>query len=155
MIALLDVSVLLPLFDPSHMHHEIAHDWFEDQRRDGWATCPITENGFVRLVTRAGFSNPPLRPAEIISRLVALRKSGHHVFWPASVSFTEAGLFEPAHIQGHRQLTGAYLLGLATANGGALATFDRSIHLGAVKGATAANLLVLSAGPEESTSGDR
>jgi toxin-antitoxin system PIN domain toxin len=154
-IALLDVSVLLPLFDATHQHHELAHDWFEDHRRHGWATCPITENGFVRLVTRPSFVNPPHRAVDVVPRLTALRKSGDHKFWPASLSLTDEGVFNLELIQGHKQLTDVYLLGLATANGGALATFDRSVHLRAVKGATKANLVVISVVPEESRSGDR
>lgn len=155
MVALLDVSVLLPLFDPSHMHHDLAHDWFEDQQQQGWATCPITENGFVRLATSVAYSNPLLRPADIVARLITFRRTGRHEFWPASLSLTDERVFNAAHIRGHRQLTDVYLLGLAKSNGGALATFDQSIHLGAVKGATKANLMVISAAPAESTSGDR
>jgi toxin-antitoxin system PIN domain toxin len=154
-IALLDVSVLLPLFDATHQHHELAHDWFEDHRRHGWATCPITENGFVRLVTRPSFVNPPHRAVDVVPRLTALRKSGDHKFWPASLSLTDEGVFNLELIQGHKQLTDVYLLGLATANGGAFATFDRSVHLRAVKSATTANLIVISAAPEASRSGDR
>lgn len=155
MATLLDVSVLLALFDPGHVHHELAHDWFEDHRREGWASCPITENGFIRLVTSPTFANPPHRAADIVPRLTALRRSGHHQFWPDSVSFTDEGVFNLAQIRGHKQLTDVYLLGLARSKGGALATFDRSIHLGAVKGATLANLQVISAAPEESMSEDR
>ena len=155
MVALLDVSVLLPLFDPSHMHHELAHDWFEDQQRQGWATCPITENGFVRLATSVAYSNPLLRPADILARLITFRRTGRHEFWPASLSLTDERVFSAAHIRGHKQLTDVYLLGLAKSNGGALATFDQSIHLGSVKGATKANLMVISGAPAESTSEDK
>ena len=155
MITLLDVSVLLPLFDSEHQHHELAHDWFEEQRRRGWATCPITENGFVRLVTNPKFVNPPHRAVDIVPKLTALRQSGGHEFWPATLSLTDERVFNQALIRGHKQLTDVYLLGLAKTNGGALATFDRSIHLGAVRGATKANLQVISAAPGESTAGDR
>lgn len=147
MIALLDVSVLVPLFDAGHQHHELAHDWFEDQRRRGWATCPITENGFVRLVTSPGFVNPPHRALDIVPKLAALRQSGGHEFWPATVSLTDGRIFNHALIRGHKQLTDVYLLGLAKVNGGALATFDRSVHLGAVIGATRRQLIVISADP--------
>ncbi len=154
MVALLDVSVLLPLFDSSHVHHELAHDWFQDQRREGWATCPLTENGLVRLATRVGYANPPLRPADIVSRLATLRRTGRHEFWPATLSLTDDRLFDAARIRGHKQITDSYLLGLAKSNGGALATFDQSIHLGSVKGATRQHLMVISAAPAESPSED-
>ena len=153
MIALLDVSVLLALFDPDSVHHDAAHDWFDEQRHEGWASCPITENGFVRLVTRPTFANPPHRVVDVVTRLIALKNSSRHEFWPESLSLADDRVFSLRHIQGPKQLTDVYLLALATANGGTLATFDRSVHLGAVKGAARANLMILSAVPEESTAG--
>ena len=142
-VALLDVNVLLALFDPDHIHHAVAHDYFVDQREHGWATCPLTENGFIRIVSNpiAGF--PEQRSAEAIERLITFRQSGHHHFWRDEVSLCDAALFTAALIPGHRQLTDIYLLGLATRNGGALATFDRSIPLSAVPGATPNNLQVI------------
>jgi uncharacterized protein len=142
-VALLDVDVLLALFDPDHIHHALAHDYFVDQRERGWATCPLTENGFIRVVSNpiAGF--PEQRIVEVVERLLTFRKSGHHQFWRDEVSLCETGLFTAALIRGHRQLTDIYLLGLATRNGGALATFDRSIPLSAVHGATQDNLQVI------------
>jgi uncharacterized protein len=150
-VALLDVSVLIPLFDAAHVHHDLAHDWFDQQRRHGWATCPVTENGFVRLATSAAYSNPPLRPADVVARLDAFRRSGRHEFWTDSVSIADERIFNAAHIRGSKQITDAYLLGLAAANGGALATFDRSVQVAAVKGATKANLMVISADPGAAT----
>ena len=152
MVALLDVSVLVALFDPSHVHHEIAHDWFEDQRKEGWATCAITENGLVRILTSPAFTNPPHRPAHIVPMLGKLRAGGGHVYWPDAISLCDESVFDPAYIRGHKQITDVYLLGLAVSAGGALATFDRSIHLTAVKGATRDHLQVISAVPEGSTS---
>jgi toxin-antitoxin system PIN domain toxin len=154
-VALLDVSVLIALFDHTHTHHDQAHDWFEDQRGDGWATCPVTENGVVRVLTAPAFRNPPYRPVEVIATLNTLRRSGGHHFWPATLSLTDDRVFNHSHIRGHRQVTDVYLLGLATSRRGALATFDRSIHLGAVKGATKANLQIISADPAAPTSADR
>ena len=154
MIALLDVSILVTLFDPSHVHHQIAHDWFEDQKPNGWATCPVTENGFVRIATGPIWARPPHRPGEIIQRLTEFRRSPHHHFWSDTISLTDIGLFDPAFIHGHRQITDVYLLGLATSVGGAFATLDQSVPLKAVKRATKANLIVLSGPPEESSSED-
>jgi toxin-antitoxin system PIN domain toxin len=144
-IALLDVSVLIALFDHTHRNHDAAHDWFDDQRAEGWATCPITENGVVRILAGAAFRNPPYRVVELIESLAALRAVGGHHFWPASLSLSDESVFDPAYIAGHKQLTDVYLLGLAKVSGGALATFDRSIQLRAVKGATKANLQIISA----------
>ena len=145
MVTLLDVSVLVALFDATHVHHENAHDWFEDQRREGWATCPVTENGFVRISTGPAFKNPPYRAVEVVAHFNTLRREGGHHFWPDSISLADEKIFDPAYIGGHKQLTDIYLLGLAKVSGGALATFDRSIQLPAVKGATKANLLVIGA----------
>jgi predicted nucleic acid-binding protein len=61
--ALLDVNFLVALFDPDHIHHDAAHDWFADERAHGWATCPLTENGLVRVVTNAAYGAAPIRAA--------------------------------------------------------------------------------------------
>lgn len=142
-VALLDVNVLVALFHPDHIHHEIAHDWFDGQRAHGWATCPITENGFVRLLTNPKVATAVNRPVEIAERLRVFRSSAHHQFWPDSVSLTDEKVFTRSFIRGHKQVTDIYLLGLAKVAGGALATFDRSIPIGAVKGATRAMLQVI------------
>jgi len=155
MVALLDVSVLVALFDSGHKDHQAAHDWFQDYRRNGWATCPLTENGFLRLATSPTFANPPHRAIDIASRLARLRGSGHHQFWPAALSLTDDRIFNLSFVRGHRQLTDVYLLGVAKTQGGTLATFDRSIHLAAVRGATRDHLQVISAAPGESRPGGR
>lgn len=134
--ALLDVNLLVALFDPDHVHHELAHDWFADHRAGGWATCPVTENGFVRVLTNPAYGAAVMRPPELVDRLRRFCVSGHHTFWPASVSLRDNKLFNPSSIRGHRQLTDVYLLALAVTMGGCLATFDRTFPLGAVKGAT-------------------
>ena len=152
MVALLDVSVLVALFDPGHIHHEIAHDWLVDHRKQGWATCAITENGLVRILTSPTFTNPPHRPADIVPMLAKLRAASDHRYWPCAISLCDESVFDPAYIRGNKQVTDVYLLGLAVSAGGALATFDRSIHLAAVKGATRDHVQVISAVPEGSTS---
>lgn len=89
-----------------------------------------------------------------MSRLATLRRTGRHEFWPATLSLTGDRLFSPARIRGPKQITDSYLLSLAKSNGGALATFDQSIHLGAVKGATRQHLMVIGAAPAPSSSED-
>lgn len=140
--ALLDVNVLVALFDPDHVHHEAAHDWFAEHRTNGWATCPVTENGFVRVVSHAQYGAAG-RPAEIVERLRRFCTGAHHAFWPASVSIRDDRVFKPSFIRGHRQLTDIYLLGLAVSHHGCLATFDRTIPLGAVVGAARVHLQVV------------
>lgn len=144
-VALLDVNLLVALFDPDHIHHDLAHDWFEDQHRHGWATCPVTENGFVRVLANPAYAATVTRPSELVERLAQFCSTRHHVFWPDAVSLSDAQIFNPAMIRGHRQVTDVYLLGLAKKMGGCLATFDRTIPLGAVAGATRSNLAIVSA----------
>jgi toxin-antitoxin system PIN domain toxin len=146
-VALLDVNLLVALFDPDHVHHELAHDWFADNRASGWATCPVTENGFVRVVTNPAYGAATTRVVELVERLRSFCGSGHHRFWSGAVSLTDSTLFNVALIPGHRLITDVYLLGLASKMGGALATFDRTIPIAAVKGATRETLYVITAEP--------
>ena len=140
--ALLDVNVLVALFQPDHPHHEVAHDWFADTHTRGWATCPLTQNGLLRILAnpRHGALH---RPVDLMRHLAGLCRSKHHVFWPDAVSLTDDKLFNAAVIRGHRQLSDIYLLGLAKKMGGCLATFDAGIPLGAVIGATRDTLAIL------------
>jgi toxin-antitoxin system PIN domain toxin len=144
-VALLDVNLLVALFVPTHVHHELAHDWFAGHRADGWATCPVTENGFVRVVTNPAAGVGEHRPDDVIDRLRRFCASARHHFWPDAVSIGDTRLFNATFVRGHRQLTDIYLLGLAKHAGGALATFDRTIPLAAVKGASSAHLHVVRA----------
>lgn len=139
--ALLDVNVLVALFDAAHVHHEAAHDWFADHRSDGWATCAITENGFIRVLTNPKSAINERTPA-ILDSLRAFCASGHHVFWPDTISLRD-GLFDLSITQGHRQLTDIYLLGLAVKMGGVLATFDTTIPIKSVRGARRDMLAVI------------
>lgn len=143
--ALLDVNLLVALFDPDHIHHELAHDWFADHRRDGWATCPITENGFVRVLSNSTYGAALQRPSGLLDRLRRFCAGEHHRFWPASVSLRDDKLFTAALVRGHRQVTDVYLLGLAVRMKGRLATFDATIPRNAVVGATADHVHVISA----------
>jgi toxin-antitoxin system PIN domain toxin len=145
LVALLDVNVLIALFDRDHVHHDLAHDWFADHHTDGWATCPLTENGFVRVLANSAYGSPVVRPTELVARLRRFCSSTYHVFWPDSVSLGDPRVFECSHIRGHRQLTDVYLLGLAVKMSGCLATFDHSIPIGSVVGATRTSLTVVSA----------
>lgn len=140
--ALLDVNVLVALFDPDHVHHEPAHDWFADQRGDGWATCPLTENGLIRVLSHPGYSSGGESAEAIARRLSTFCSSGHHRFWGDSLSLRDTGRFRLRAVPS-RQLTDVYLLALAAHEGGCLATFDRSIPTAGVTGATPEHLLVI------------
>jgi toxin-antitoxin system PIN domain toxin len=144
-VALLDVNVLVALFDPDHVHHELAHDWFADQKAHGWATCPVTEAGFLRVLSNPAYAAPLARPADLLSSLRTFSTSPGHRFWDAAVSLCDESVCDPAFIRGHRQVTDVYLLALACRMGGALATFDRTIPLRAVRGAPAEALQIIEA----------
>ena len=138
--ALLDVNVLVALHDPAHPNHEDAHRWFGRNRKRGWATCPITVNGCVRVLSNPAYPTVAATPAEAASRLRILCAGPDHEFWSDSVPLLDESLFRLQAITGHRQITDIYLLGLAVKHGGRLATFDRSIPLKAVVGAGPAHL---------------
>ena len=142
-VALLDVNVLVALFFAQHVHHEAAHDWFAGQRRRGWATCAITENGFVRVASQQPTESGFVRPVEALAHLTRFCSDRHHHRWTELVSLTDDKLFVAAFIPSHRALTGVYLLGLARAMKGRLATFDRTIPIKSVRGASAATLDVI------------
>ena len=143
MSALLDVNVLVALFDPAHIHHDTAHEWFGGCRDDGWATCPLTENGFVRVLSNPAYPGRRTTVADAADRLERLTNAGGHAFWGDQISLLDDLVIERARLSGHRQITDAYLLGLAVANGGCVVTFDRGLPLGAVRGARAEHVVVL------------
>lgn len=140
---LLDVNVLVALFDPDHVHHEVAHDWFADHRAAGWATCPATERGFLRVLANPAYGASAGRPVEIVDRLRQFRASGHHQFWHDAVALTDLECVRASHIRGHRQVSDVALLALAVRMRGRLATFDRTIPVSAVVGATRESLTVI------------
>lgn len=146
-VALLDVNVLVALFDPDHVHHDAAHDWFADQRKHGWATCPLTENGFIRTVAALSRAREPIAASELAERLRRFTESEFHRFWADELSLRDDGVFALEHVGGHQQLTDVYLLALVVKRGGVLATFDRKIPVRAVLGATPSHLAALAPDP--------
>jgi toxin-antitoxin system PIN domain toxin len=143
---LLDVNVLVALFDPGHLHHEAAHEWFSAVREEGWATSPTTENGFVRVVSNPAYPGRRTTVADAVARLRQFAASGHHTHWPDDVSILQEEILDASHLAGHGEVTDAYLLALAVHHGGTLATFDRSIRTTAVPDFEPGNLTVLPAG---------
>lgn len=143
MSALLDVNVLVALFDPAHIHHDVAHDWFGACREGGWSTCPLTENGLIRVLSNPAYPGRRTTVADAGDRLKRLTDSGGHSFWPDHVSVLDDAVIERGRLSGHRQITDAYLLALAVANGGCVVTFDRGLPLRAVHGAWAEHVVVL------------
>jgi toxin-antitoxin system PIN domain toxin len=124
---LLDTNVLIALLWPSHAQHDRAMKWFGRHRGKGWATCPLTEAGFVRIVSNLAFSRDAVTPREAAGVLAANTAAKDHAFWPDELPFAEAIAFAGARVVGHQQVTDAYLLGLALRRGGVLATLDERI----------------------------
>ena len=113
MVHLLDVNVLVALMWPAHEGHDRALTWFTKYSKTGWATCPFTEAGCVRILSNPSFSSDAVTPQEALKLLDANLKHPSHVFWPDDVSFAEAVQPVQKQIVGHRQVSDAYLLGLA------------------------------------------
>jgi toxin-antitoxin system PIN domain toxin len=129
---LLDVNVLIALVDASHVGHEAAHDWFAGEGHLRWATCPITENGFVRILGNPKYPNALATPADALALLARLASVPGHVFWPDDISLREAARFAAAKILTTSQITDSYLLALAASKGDMLATLDRRLSTPAV-----------------------
>lgn len=132
MTSLLDVSVLIALLDPSHVFHDKARNWFI-ARTDFWATCPITENGLLRILGDPRYRNSPGSPEDVARLLARLRQVHGHVFWADDISLTNVDALtlsrvSPAHV------TDVYLLALATAHGGELVTLDARLNAAALTG---------------------
>ena len=140
-VSLLDVNVLLALLDEAHVHHLDAHRWFSRNRQYGWASCPLTINGCMRIMSNPAYPGAHPAPTELASALRDLGATRDHHYWPGSVSLLDETLFRSSEFVGHRQITDIYLLGLAVRNHGRLATFDHSIPLRPVVGATTRNLV--------------
>ena len=139
---LLDVNVLLALTDPMHVHHDPAHRWYAAKGRAAWATCPITENGFVRVASHPTYPNRPGDVPAVVAILREFCSDPGHSFWPDDISICDA-LRTDAAIT-HSQITDVYLLSLAIHTGGRLATFDRRISTAAVRGGARALELITS-----------
>lgn len=142
MRALLDINVLIAMLDTDHSLHERAREWFSRNVQSGWTSCPITQNGCVRIMSHPGYPNAlPVRP--VLERLREATRSPHHEFWPDDVSLLEPRIADASRIHGPRQLTDLYLLALAVSRGGRFVTFDASVPLSAIKGAEKRHLVAL------------
>jgi toxin-antitoxin system PIN domain toxin len=139
---LLDVNVLIALIDPTHVGHDAAHSWFSTTGGGSWATCPITENGVIRIVGHPNYPNSAGSPAAVAPIIAQLRARPGHVFWRDDLSLMASDLVDVAQIATPAQVTDTYLLALAVANDGRLATFDRRLSPAAVRrGSTALHVI--------------
>ena len=129
---LLDVNVLIALVDTNHVHHEVVADWFWQHHVDGWATCPITENGFIRILGHVNYPNGPQSADAARSLLVALCAQAGHQFWADAVSLRTLDRYPELPISKH--LTNYYLLASAIAKRAKLATLDQRISPSLITG---------------------
>ena len=144
MTFLLDINVLIALIDPGHVAHDDAHDWFATTGRTSWATCPITENGVIRIVGNPKYPNSPGSPSLVMEIVGTLRSLPGHEFWHDDVSLVGSDDIAPTKILTSGQVTDTYLLALAKAHGAQLATFDRKLSAAAVTRGNAALHLITS-----------
>ena len=142
MRALLDINVLLALLDQQHIHHRRARGWLEAESEAGWASCAITQNGFVRIISQPGYPNS-ITPKAAIDLLSAATSTDYHEFWPCSVSLLDPEEVDRSRVHSHRQVTDAYLLALAADARGRFVTFDHSVSQTAARTASADQLVVL------------
>lgn len=144
MTALLDVNVLVALAWPNHVHHRLARTWFERNHKRGWATCSITENGFVRISSNPAVVDEARTPAEAVMLLRKLVELDGHRFWTDDISIARSDLIEPERVRGYRQVMDAHLVALARKHRGRLATFDRKVAGLLDPGSAKRDLLLLS-----------
>lgn len=143
MRALLDVNMLLALADAGHVHHARARDWRANHLGDhGWASCPLTQNGFLRVSTRPSYSTPRSW-ADAIKLLDQLLARSDHEFWPDDFSILDTSVVERSRLLGPRQITDVYLLALAVRHEGRFVTLDRNVSLSAVHGADERHLVTV------------
>ena len=139
--ALLDINVLIALLDPDHVFHDRAHGWWKGHAKNGWASCPLTENGVVRIMSNPAYSKATrFRPGELIEHLDLFASRSNHEFWPDDLSLRDETAFVRDRLYGSGSITDIYLLALAVKHHGSLATFDRAIPVSAVLGAATASL---------------
>jgi toxin-antitoxin system PIN domain toxin len=142
MRALLDINVLIALLDQDHSMHGQARGWFATKAGNGWASCPITQNGCVRIMSHPSYPNP-LKVGAIRERLGEAIATAHHQFWADDVSLLDARIADRTRIHGPRQVTDLYLLALAVRQGGCFVSFDSSIPRTAILGAEKKHLVTV------------
>ena len=140
--ALLDVNVLIALHDAQHVHHPLAADWLLANVDQGWASCPLTQNGCMRIMSQPNYPNPMVL-VDALDMLGSSCADASHQFWTDDISLLDATRLNRQRMHGYRQLTDIYLLALAVKHGGRFVTFDAKVPLNAVHGAKPGHLVVI------------
>jgi len=123
---LLDINALIALAWRNHVHHEDAQGWFARKGAAGFRTCPITQTGFVRISSNPAFTPQAVTPGEALDLLDRITRLQGHDFWFDDLPLRNA-VAPGTLLGGQRQVTDAYLLGLAVRNGMILVTMDKGI----------------------------
>ena len=144
MRCLLDVNVLIALLDAGHVHHPLATRWLAGKLAHGWASCPLTQNGCVRIMSAPSYP-APLSAAQVAIRLQEATRHASHEFWSDDVSLVDGERIDWTRVLGHRQVTDVYLLALAVEHRGRFVTFDKRVLPAAVRGAEAKHIEVVTA----------
>jgi uncharacterized protein len=147
MTFLLDVNILIALLDPSHIDHNRVHDWFAATGRHSWATCPLTENSVLRIIGSVRYPNSPGSAAVVAALMQELQSLPGYTFWPDNISLLDAQRLDMTRLLTTAQVTDSYLLALAVAHGGQLATLDRRLIPDAVHRGVASLHLIGAASP--------
>ena len=142
MRALLDINVLISLLDGAHERHISAREWLTGNVRSGWASSPITQNGCARIISQPVYPNS-VSTSVVLAKLARACATTHHEFWSDDISLLDEAVVDIDRIHGPRQLTDIYLVALAVHHGGRFVTFDGSVAMSAVRGASSEHLVLL------------
>lgn len=142
MRALLDVNVPIAWLDQDHVHHAAVRNWLSENIGLGWATCPITENGCIRIMSLPAYPNS-LPPNSIAERLQEATGSIHHRFWADEVSLLNPGVIAWGRVIGTNQITDVFLLGLAASRGGRPVTLDSGFPVDSIKGTSGHSVVTI------------
>lgn len=137
--SLLDVNCLIALLDSDHVHHAAMGEWFRRNSGRGWGTCPLTENGLVRVMSQPRYPGGRRSPEQVVERLQMLKSAygKTHKFWADEISLTDESIFRIEYITGPKQVTDAYLLGLAARHRARFVSFDRTLPWQAIQNGSA------------------
>jgi toxin-antitoxin system PIN domain toxin len=140
---LLDVNVLIALVDSDHVHHDPAHTWFVTLADAEWLTCPITQNGAIRVVTGPKYVNGPVRFADAVESLRTVLVKGSHVFVPDEISLLDSSHVDITRLTSAAQITDTYLLALSSSHSATFVTFDKRMITSAVASSTVSILTLI------------
>lgn len=142
MLPLYDVNVLIAMFDDEHAQHETAMKWHNEHAAGGWATCPMTQNGLIRIMSQPAYTRP-LTTRQVTERLYEATLASNHHFLPDNVSLADPAIVAFDALLSHKTTTDIYLLALAVAHNARFVTFDHGVSLRAAVGATEGHLVKL------------